>query len=184
MKNKIFLLTSVLSLTGCTPAYDDLNEWMTKTRQDAKSHIIPFEAPVVNPPAVYNPPAYSGLNAFDFRRLDNAPKGSNAPNPNRPKEALEAFSLENMRYVGMLSNGSKTVGFIDVNGHVYTVYPGNYIGQNYGKIQSITEDLIVLTELVEDSSGNWIYRKAELPLSNNAENSSNDASNASATNSN
>jgi type IV pilus assembly protein pilP len=44
--------------------------------------------------------------------------------------------------------------------------------------------LIVLTELVEDSSGNWIYRKAELPLSNNAENSSNDASNASATNSN
>ena len=84
----------------------------------------------------------------------------------------------------MLSNGSKTVGFIDVNGHVYTVYPGNYIGQNYGKIQSITDDLIVLTELVEDSSGNWIYRKAELPLSNNAENSSNDASNASATNSN
>jgi len=116
--------------------------------------------------------------------LDNAPKGSNAPNPNRPKEALEAFSLENMRYVGMLSNGSKTAGFIDVNGHVYTVYPGNYIGQNYGKIQSITDDLIVLTELVEDSSGNWIYRKAELPLSNNAENSSNDASNASATNSN
>ena len=89
MKNKIFLLTSILSLTGCTPAYDDLNEWMTKTRQDAKSHIIPFEAPVVNPPAVYNPPAYSGLNAFDFRRLDNAPKGNNAPNPNRPKEALE-----------------------------------------------------------------------------------------------
>ena len=31
-----------------------------------------------------------------------------------------------MRYVGMLSNGSKTAGFIDVNGHVYTVYPGNY----------------------------------------------------------
>ena len=184
MKNKIFLLTSILSLTGCTPAYDDLNEWMTKTRQDAKSHIIPFEAPVVNPPAVYNPPAYGGLNAFDFRRLDNAPKGSNAPNPNRPKEALEAFSLENMRYVGMLSNGSKTAGFIDVNGHVYTVYPGNYIGQNYGKIQSITDDLIVLTELVEDSSGNWIYRKAELPLSNNAENSSNDVGNALATNSN
>ena len=70
MKNKIFLLTSILSLTGCTPAYDDLNEWMTKTRQDAKSHIIPFEAPVVNPPAVYNPPAYSGLNAFGDLFMD------------------------------------------------------------------------------------------------------------------
>lgn len=183
MNKNTLLLAGVLFLTACSPAYDDLNQWISNTRQEAKSKIIPFEAQTVAPPAVYNPPAYSGMNAFDYRRLNDAPKGNNAPDPNRPKETLEAYSLENMRYVGSLKNGNKTSGFIDVNGHVYTVYPGNYIGQNYGKIQSITEDLIVLTELVEDSTGNWIYRKAELPLSSQAGNGA-DASNASATNSN
>jgi len=120
------------------------------------------------------------MNAFDSRRLDTAPKGGNAPDVNRPKETLEAFSLENMAFVGTLQSGGKVSGFIKVNDHVYTVYPGNYIGQNYGRIQSITEDKIILTEQVEDSYGNWVYRKAELPLSSKEADSSNssDSSNS------
>jgi type IV pilus assembly protein pilP len=112
--------------------------------------------------------------------LDTAPKGGNAPDVNRPKETLEAFSLENMAFVGTLQSGGKVSGFIKVNDHVYTVYPGNYIGQNYGRIQSITEDKIILTEQVEDSYGNWVYRKAELPLSSKEADSSNssDSSNS------
>ena len=184
---KIILLLGVLSVAACDSSYEDLNQWMDKTRNEAKAKVIPFEAPTITPPTPYVPPAYNGPNAFDYRRLENAPKGSNAPNPNRVKETLEAFSLENMRYVGMLKNSSQTSGFIDINGHVYTVKPGNYIGQNYGKIQSITDNKITLTELVEDSSGNWIYRQAELPLSSSSDNSnetSGASGNAAATNSN
>ena len=169
MKNTILLL-GVLSITACTPTYEDLSQWMTQTRKEAKARIIPFEAPTVTPPKAYIPPNFSGLHAFDHRRLQTLRVGGNAPNPSRPKETLEAFSLENIRYVGMLNNGSKVSGFIQAESHVYTVAPGNYIGQNHGRIQSITADKIVLNELIEDSYGNWIYRKAELPLSSQSAN--------------
>ncbi len=36
--------------------------------------------------------------------------------------------------------------------------------KNYGRIESITDDSIVLNELIEDSTGNWVSRKAELLL--------------------
>lgn len=165
MKKIILLSATVLIMTGCTPTYEDLTQWMTQTRLEAKSQIIPFEAPTVTPPKAYIPPSYSGLNAFNSRRLDNIPQGGNAPNLRRRKETLEAFSLENLRYVGRLVKGSRVSGFIQAEDHTYTVMPGNYIGQNHGKIQRITEDKIIITELIEDSYGNWIYRTAELPLS-------------------
>ena len=159
---KIILLLSLLPLAACTQSYEDLTQWMTQTRQEAKSKIIPFEEPTVTLPKPYSPPNFKGMNV------------------NRPKETLEAFSLENMAFVGTLQSGGKVSGFIKVNDHVYTVYPGNYIGQNYGRIQSITEDKIILTEQVEDSYGNWVYRKAELPLSSKEADSSNssDSSNS------
>lgn len=173
MKNTILLL-SVLGVTACTPTYDDLSQWMTQTRKDAEKHIIPFEAPTVLPPKAYIPPSYSGLNAFDSRRLQNIVSGSgNAPNLRRRKETLEAFSLENLRYVGSLRSGQKISAFVKAENHVYTVVPGNYIGQNHGRIQRITEDKITITEMVEDSNGNWIYRAAELPLNNQPDGNSN-----------
>lgn len=174
MKKNILLL-SLLSTAACTPTYEDLSQWMTQTHKEAKSKIIPFEAPTVLPPKPYIPINHTGLNAFDSHRLNNMQSGTNAPNLNRSKETLEAFSLENLRYVGSLNNGRKISGFIEVDNHVYTVYPGNHLGQNYGKIQSITPDKIVLLELIEDSYGNWIYRNAELPLSNNTKNDGNGA---------
>lgn len=164
MKNKI-LLAGILALSACTPAHEDLNQWMNDTRQQAKSKVIPFEAPSVSQAKTYTPPNHSGLNAFDSKRLNAAQQGANAPNTNRPKEVLENFSLETLKYVGTLSKGNRVTGYVEADGHVYTVQPGTYIGQNYGRIQSITPDLITITELVEDTYGNWTYRKAELPLS-------------------
>lgn len=169
MKNKI-LLAGLVALAACTPAHDDLAQWMTKTRKDAKSHVIPFEPPVVTPPKPYIQPPFSGLHAFSSGRLNTIqPGGVNAPDANRPKETLEAFSLDTLKYVGTLRNGNKISGYVEAENHVYTVSPGNYLGQNHGRIQSITPDKIILTELVEDSSGNWTYRQAELPLSSAAD---------------
>ena len=96
--------------------------------------------------------------------METAKKGENAPDTNRVKETLEKFSLENIRYVGILKSDKKISGFVEAEGYVYTVGIGNYLGQNYGKIQDITENSIILNELIEDSTGNWVSRKAELLL--------------------
>ncbi|EMT1847537.1 3-dehydroquinate synthase [Neisseria gonorrhoeae] len=98
---------------------------MAQTRREAKAEIIPFQAPTLPVAPVYSPPQLTGPNAFDFRRMETAKKGENAPDTKRIKETLEKFSLENMRYVGILKSGQKVSGFIEAEGYVYTVGVGN-----------------------------------------------------------
>lgn len=164
----ITLLAGLFVLTACSPAHEDLQSWMKNTQQQAKTRVIPFKEPSITPPQAYIPPIFNGLNAFDSKRLNIGQQGANAPNLNRPKDLLEGFSLENLKYVGSLRSGNKIQGYVEADGHTYTVKPGNYMGQNFGRIQSITADKIVLIEVVEDSYGNWIFRNAELPLSSGA----------------
>lgn len=158
------LFISLAALSACSQDSEDLNAWMAQTQQEAKAGIIPFQAPTLPVAPVYSPPQPTEPNAFDFHRMEAAKKGGNAPDTKRIKEALEKFSLENIRYVGIVKSGQKVSGFVEADGYVYTVGIGNYLGQNYGKIQSITDDSIVLNELIEDGTGNWVSRRAELPL--------------------
>jgi type IV pilus assembly protein PilP len=47
---------------------------------------------------------------------------------------------------------------------LYQVNPGDYIGQNYGKITKITETEVALREIVQDAAGEWIERTSTLQL--------------------
>jgi type IV pilus assembly protein PilP len=44
------------------------------------------------------------------------------------------------------------------------VHPGNYLGQNYGRITKVTETEVTLRELVQDAAGEWVERTASLQL--------------------
>ncbi|WP_107688272.1 pilus assembly protein PilP [Neisseria wadsworthii] len=173
MNHKI-LLPSLMALmvAACSPEHGDLRQWMEQTQKDAQKHIQPFEQPTVNPSVTYIPPKTTGLNAFSAKRLNEGIAGHNAPNINRPKEVLEAFSLENMKYVGSFISGSQKTGYIEIDGHVYTVKTGNYVGQNFGKITSIMPDKLTITEVIENADGNWTFRNAELLLDNSKDNQS------------
>ena len=41
---------------------------------------------------------------------------------------------------------------------------GHHAGQNHGRITSITENEVVLTELVRDAAGDWTRRESSLRL--------------------
>jgi type IV pilus assembly protein PilP len=51
-----------------------------------------------------------------------------------------------------------------VDNLLYQVRPGNYLGQNYGKITKVGEADVVLREIVQDAAGEWIERTATLQL--------------------
>jgi type IV pilus assembly protein PilP len=55
-----------------------------------------------------------------------------------------------------------------VDNLLYQVKPGDYLGQNYGRITRITETQIVLREIVQDAAGEWIERPASLQLQEKA----------------
>ncbi len=164
---KRILLPALVLLSACSQPHGDLQEWVKNAKTAAQAKVTPYEVPVVDTAITYIAPPTTGLNAFNAKRLNVIRQGANTPNFSRPKETLESFSLENLKYVGSLTNGKAKQAFVEADGHVYTVGIGNYLGQNFGRINSIDTDKITITEVIEDTYGNWVFRKAELPLNSN-----------------
>ncbi|MDO5687129.1 MAG: pilus assembly protein PilP [Neisseria sp.] len=166
---KYALLMLPIILAACTP-HSDLRSWMEQEKTQAAQSIA--KAKPVEPPVhiAYEPPAFSGLNVFNATRLNVArtgDEGPNAPDFKRPKEILEGFGLDKVQYVGSLQKNGQWQGFVRVENHVYTVKVGNHLGSDYGVIQSITPDKIVLEETVQNAEGEWVHRPAEIMLVTN-----------------
>lgn len=173
MKKNILKLTAFILLTACSLTEGDLQQWMENAQAEAKTKVRQPEIPTISKSPEYIDPVINGLNIFDPKRIRvNQQTGINAPNPNRPKEILENFSLESLRYVGSIKRDGQLSAFVEAGGHTYTVRVGNYLGQNYGQITAITPDKLILSEVTEDSYGAWQRRTAELEL-NTTENATN-----------
>ena len=162
------LLGTCILLSACSE-HDDLRQWMSNVKQQAIKSYPKQEIPSVNAMATYTPPNFVGLQAFNAERLKAGRQtGDNGPNMNRPKEILEAFGLEKLAYVGSMTKGGKSIGFVKVDGHIYTVNIGNYIGQDFGRIVAIEPDQIIIQEMVEDTDGSWQHREGNITRSDSA----------------
>jgi len=167
---KIIVLTSLALLVGCgSDEHSDLKQELNALTKDLRGHVNPL--PQVKP---YEPVPYTAEALVDPFLPDriiiaqSGPKtsglGKLAPNPNRPKEPLEAFPLESIHMVGTITRGKETFGLVQAGSNLYRVRKGNYMGQNFGVITSIVEGQIDLKELVQDSSGEWVERASALQL--------------------
>ncbi|WP_037587368.1 pilus assembly protein PilP [Stenoxybacter acetivorans] len=166
MKKLLWLLPVCMGINACSAPHGDLQDWMKQTRAKATEKIKPPPVTENSQASSYTPPPAPALNSFNDARLRVGTTGANAPDVNRPKELLENFGLENLRYVGsIIRQGQAPTAFIEADNLVYPVKIGNYLGQNYGHISKITPDNLVITEQVEDNYGNWTTRDTEIPLS-------------------
>jgi Tfp pilus assembly protein PilP len=88
------------------------------------------------------------------------------PEPNRNRVDAELVSLESLKMKGFFKRNQTVWGILvnQPNGTVYKVQRGDYVGQNYGKVLNITEDLIELKEMVDDGKGCFQERKAFVKL--------------------
>jgi type IV pilus assembly protein PilP len=67
--------------------------------------------------------------------------------------------------VGTLSSEGEDYGLVQTkDGLVHRVLPGNYIGQNDGRITAITDAEIEVEELVSNGIGNFFKRSAAIGL--------------------
>ena len=88
------------------------------------------------------------------------------PDFDRPTEPLEEFPLDSLRMVGTLEQNEDNWALInDTDGTIHRVQPGNYAGQNHGKITRVTEFEVELTEIVPDGIGGWLERQASIAIS-------------------
>ena len=171
MSRRIALGVALLGglLTGCGNNSEDLQSYVEQVKARPKGAIEPI--PVIKP---YETFAYTVTDLRDPFTPPPVPDDSRKttagdglkPDANRPKEALEEFPLDGLRLVGSLERGGGKWSIVKApDGAIYRVQPGNYMGQNDGKITRISDELIELTEIVEDGQGGWIERQASLALS-------------------
>lgn len=156
------LALGALALAGCGRGTDDLQAWVTEVRARPAP---PLDAlpPLRTFPAIE-------YTADGLRDPFSAPVGSRdaagpRPDPNRRKEALEAFPLDALRMVGTIGTGPATIALVLAPDKVtYRVRVGNFLGQSDGRVVSVAADRIEMVELVSDGAGGWLEREASLAL--------------------
>ena len=160
-------------LAGCgASGQDEVQQWMAEQRQATKPHVTPIPEP-----KKFVPQAYTGEGATDpfsnvkltqALKRESSQSTSNAqlvaPELARRKEPLEAYPLDAMKMVGSLVKEGQPVALVKVDNLLYQVKPGNYLGQNYGKIVKVSETEVTLREIVQDATGEWTERTATLQL--------------------
>ena len=163
----------VATLAACGGSGDEeLQTWMTEQRNMARPKITPLEEPKKFIPQPYTQRGI--IEPFDPMKLTRALKrdstqtAANAtlisPELTRRKEPLEAYPLDIMAMVGSLQKAGQPVALVRVDKLLYQVKVGNYLGQNYGRVMKVTETEVVLREIVQDATGDWIERPATLQL--------------------
>ena len=164
---------AVALLAACSGEQEELQQWMEQQKREVKPSVQPL-----TPPKKFDPQPYAssdGVEPFSPQKLTVALKQeSRQPNSviaaeyNRSKEPLEAFPLDSMRMVGSVVKDGRTYALLRVDNLLYQVKPGDYLGQNYGKITRITETGVSLREIVQDAAGEWIERPSALQLQEGA----------------
>ena len=83
----------------------------------------------------------------------------------RPREYLEQFPLDTMKMVGTLRLGGGDYGLVQTrDGLIHRVLPGNHLGQNDGRVMTVSDSRITVIEIIPDGLGGYLERPAALAL--------------------
>lgn len=163
----------VLSLSGCNQSIGDLREFVDETkakppgRVEAIPSFVPYQNFEYTTQELRDP-----FRIVDFRRPDenqqeviSADATGPRPNMDRDREPLENFPLDTLRFKGTVDKDGTKWGLVFApDNTIHRVLEGNYLGQNHGRIISLSDGEIELTEIVPDGLGNYIERTAALAL--------------------
>lgn len=170
-----------IALAGCSQeeGYRDLDEFMAEARDKPQGRIEPlpeFEAyeaftyGASDERSPFEPPADVELE--DEGEDDDEPESDISPDEDRPKEPLERFSIGDLTMVGTLQRADEGALYAlirDNEGGIHRVTVGDYMGQNHGRIERITESRIKLREIVREGDKGWAKRPRTISLSSQEE---------------
>jgi len=155
------------TLGACGPEMAELQRYIDEVKARPGGRIEPLPEIRPAPTFVYEPGDRRSPFMPDTpqQRVSNDPNAVDGPDPTRPREFLEQFPLDTLRMVGTLRGRTGTFGLVQgADGLVHRVTVGNHMGQNYGRITSITESEIELVEIISDGLGGYIERPAAVGL--------------------
>ena len=162
------MAAAATALSACGNPNSDLHSYIDEVKARPGGRIEPL--PQVRPAPTFAYVAGSRRSPFapdtPQRRVSDDPNAVEGPDPNRPREFLEQFPLDTLAMVGTLSDRRASFGLVQTaDGLVHRVSVGNHMGQNYGRIVTITDSEIQLVEIISDGLGGYLERPAAIGLS-------------------
>jgi type IV pilus assembly protein PilP len=173
LKIAVTAVSICLMLTACgSSGQEELRAWMDQQRAQTRPKVQPIPEPKKFTPQAYTQEAstdpFSNQKLTQALKRESAQSTSNAglvaPELARRKEPLESYPLDSMKMVGSMVKVGRPVALVLIDNLLYQVHPGNYLGQNFGRILKVGETEVVLREIVQDAAGEWIERTATLQL--------------------
>jgi len=157
-----------IGTSGCSSSMDDLRAYIDEVKARPGGRIEPL--PQVRPAPIFAYEAAGRRSPFvpdtPQARVSNNPDAIQGPDPSRPREFLEQFPLDTLRMVGTLNTRGDDFGLVQTSdGLIHRVAVGNHMGQNYGRIMTISDSEIQLVEIISDGIGGYLERPAAVGLS-------------------
>lgn len=161
---KLALIFTTLMLSGCFDDTADLSSYIATVKVNTIASVEPM-------------PKVSEFDHFDYsvqalRSPFDAPKpeaiqekiqqmtGCLSPDPERKKQPLEKFALNDLTMRGTLGEDDVIWALIEASDASLTrVTLGSYLGLYNGHITSIGEKNVKVTELIPDGIGCWVERE-------------------------
>lgn len=164
MRRLLILLAGSLALVACSSEQEDIQSWMLEQEKGMTGSIKPL--PEVKPFPLVKYDVEGGLDPFAAGRIEPETKVTTGGGPDldRRREPLEAFPLESLQLVGVMTQNKKVHALVKADRNLFQVRVGNYLGQNFGLVTGISETEVTLKELVEDLNGDWVERISKLLL--------------------
>ena len=162
------LAAAALLLTACGGGNRDLLQYIDSVKSRPGGRIEPLPTIRPAPSFAYEPGQRRSPFMPDMPQnvVGSSPNAVPGPDPNRPREFLEQFPLDSLRMVGSLEMSQVKAGLVQAtDGLVHRVVVGNHLGQNYGRVMSITDSEIELVEIIPDGLGGYLQRPASIGLS-------------------
>ena len=172
MKKLASLIAPVL-LVGCQAQTDDLNQFIAEVKQNTPVMIEPY-------------PEFTTMPAFEYKAADlrspfQRPKTKRQetvqtqkanclqPDFSRNKQPLEQYGMDALTVSGTFTSAGKNWVLIKANdGTLHKATSGDYVGLFFGKITSIQNGTISITEMLPDGAGCWQRKQATLSMSSQA----------------
>lgn len=157
---KILILCIPVLLSACAGEHNDLTTWM----QNEENKMVPKVDPL--PPAqVFSPAEFKKADdPFKPRVIAVSPTSLEfMAEFRRAKEPLEAFTLDELNFVGMINdNGEPYVLITTKDGILHRAGIGNHLGTNFGVISKIEKDNLLVKEIYQESNGDWNERSIQV----------------------
>ena len=167
---RCFSAMALLSaLSGCEAGddYDDLDAYISEMRLLGPGRIEPTPVFRSYPTFTYNA---ANLRSPFSPQISTEPaarrKGSHdvRPDPDRVRQYLEGFNIEQFEMVGTLSNATGSYALLRGAGGVHRLKVGDFLGRNDGRIVAISSSQVDVVEIVPDGQGAWLERSRTIPL--------------------